>query len=200
MKGTRYDLGDAGRIVDLDGPFGHRTEDGGVVQLLERPPAPHAAFDLADEEDQRHGIVLGDVDRMRGVGGAWTARHHGDARPSREPRHRIGHHASAGFLAAHRQGDVRVVQRVEHREIALARHAEHVVHTLSDELRDEDLAAGAGLQAHEGCLVRLCRRPRGPGGRGSAPPCRPGAGLRRGCCRGFPGGSPPPRAARGSGA
>ena len=37
----------------------------------------------------------------------------------------------------------RVVQRVEHREIALARHAEGEVGAVQRELVDEDLAAGA---------------------------------------------------------
>jgi hypothetical protein len=58
---------------------------------------------------------------------------------------RLGHHRGAAFLAAHREVDLRVVQCVEHREVALARHAEHVVDAVDAQLVHEDPAAGAAL-------------------------------------------------------
>ena len=57
-------------------------------------------------------------------------------------------YASAMFAAAaswrHEiKPDVRVVERVEHGQVALARHAERVLDAVQLELVDEDLAAGA---------------------------------------------------------
>ena len=53
MEGAGDDFREAGRIVDLRGPFGERSEGGPVVELLERLALTHAALDLADEEDHR---------------------------------------------------------------------------------------------------------------------------------------------------
>ena len=39
--------------------------------------------------------------------------------------------------------EIAVVESIERREIALARHAEHVVHAVDDQLVDQDFAAGA---------------------------------------------------------
>ena len=52
---------------------------------------------------------------------------------------------------------VAVMEGIERREIALARHAEHVLHAVDDELVDQDLAAGAGavIGAQHGSLLVL---------------------------------------------
>ena len=47
----------------------------------------------------------------------------------------------------------RVMQRVERRQIALARHAENVIDPLGKKLIDKDLAAGAGGRCHGGLAV-----------------------------------------------
>ena len=69
----------------------------------------------------------GDVQAGRGVGGARAARDEADAGPAGELAVGLRHHRRAALLAADGDGDRRVVQRVEHGEIALARHAEDML-------------------------------------------------------------------------
>ena len=144
MEGAADDLGDARGVVDLGRPFRHRAEDGAVVEFLERLALAHAALDLADEQDQRRRILIGDMDAGRGVGGAGPARDEADAGLAGQLAGGLGHHAGAALGPADRDLQLGVVQRVEHGEIALARHAEGVGRRREDqELVDEDLPAGA---------------------------------------------------------
>src|ERR1700693_3041767 len=55
-----------------------------------------------------------------------------------------GHHGGAPFLPAHRHRDRGVMQGVERRDIALARHAENVAHAVQHELIDQYLGGGSG--------------------------------------------------------
>ena len=142
-EGARHDLRDARGRIDLDGPFGHGAEHGLVVELLEGLALAHAALHLADEDDQRGGILHGDVNARRRVRGARSARDEADAGPAGEPCVGVGHHRGAALLAADEHVDRGVVQRVENREIALAGHAGRAVDALDEELIDEDLAAAA---------------------------------------------------------
>ena len=57
----------------------------------------------------------------------------------------LRHHHGAALLAAHRHGDVAVVEGIERRQIAFARHAEHVAHAVDQELVDQHLAARAHI-------------------------------------------------------
>ena len=143
-KGAVDDLGHAGGVVDLDRQLGHRAEYRLVVELLERLPLAKAPLDLPDEHDHRCRILVGDVNAGRGVGGARTARHEADAGPARRLAHRLGHHRGAAFLAADGDGDVAVVEGVEHAQETLAGHAEDVTHAIGDQLVDEHLGGGAG--------------------------------------------------------
>jgi len=160
MEGAADDLGDARGIVDLGRPFRHRAKDGAVVELLEGLALAHAAVDLTNEEDQRGRVLIGDVDAGRGIGGAGAARHETDAGLAGELAGGFRHHAGAAFGAA--DGDLHrgVVQRVEHGEIALARHAEGVGGAVDQKLVDEDLPASA--ISHAAALPRpgrsRCRR------------------------------------------
>ncbi len=57
---------------------------------------------------------------------------------------RVGHVSDAAFLPAHHRVDLgRIVERVQHREEALAGHGEDAVTALDPELVDEDAAAAA---------------------------------------------------------
>ena len=137
---------DALRAIDLGGPLRHAAEHAPVVDLLERLAVDEVAADLSDEQDHRRRILRGRVHADRGIRGAGTARHEGDAGTARELAVRLRHVGGTAFLPAHdeRQPVADVVERVEHREIALARHRERVRRALREEVGDEDFAAGAG--------------------------------------------------------
>ncbi len=144
MKRPLNDLRDLRRVVDLGRPFGDRAEKSPVVHLLKGPPTEHRPLDLADEQDHRRGIMLGDMDAMRGVGCARAAGDEADSRPAGQPAFGQRHHRRPGFLAADRHLDRRIVERVERREIGLAGDAIDALDALNDKLIDENPPAGAG--------------------------------------------------------
>ena len=145
-KRSRRQLRDAGRVVDLHHPLGHLAVHPAEVELLERPAPKKGARDLADEEDHRRRVLIGRVHADARVGRARTARNETDARPASEFAVGFGHVGGAAFLPAHDEADLlaRVIERVEHGEVALARHAVGGVDAVDEELIDEDLCAGAG--------------------------------------------------------
>ena len=144
VEGARDQFGHTGRVVNLHHPLGHGTEHRAVVQLLKRL-APHGvAGHLAHEQDHGRRILVRDVNARRGIGGTGPARHKADAGLARELALRLGHHGRAAFLATHGHADVGIVQRIEHGQVAFAGHAEELLHTMGDELLDQNLAAGAG--------------------------------------------------------
>ena len=145
VEGARNDFGDAGRVVDLGRPFRHAAENRATVDLLERLALTNVAVDLADEQDHRRRILVGDVNAGHRVGGARSPRHEADTRPAGRLAYRFGHHRGAALLAADRHRDVPVVEGIENAEIALAGHAEHVLHPVPDELVDQHLGSGPGL-------------------------------------------------------
>lgn len=146
VEGARHVLGDALDAVDLRGPLGDRPEHLAVVDLLEALAVHRVARDLADEQDHRRGVLEGGVHADRGMAGAGTARHHRDARPAGELAVGLRHVRGARLVARIDQPDRRrIVQRVEHLEVALARHAERHVGAVDEELVDEDPAAAAAV-------------------------------------------------------
>ena len=144
MKRALNDLRDLRRLLDLGRPFGEGAEKGAIVHLLKGAPAEHRSLDLADEQDHRRGIMLGDMDAMRGVGRARPARHEADSRPPGQPPLGQRHHRRAGFLAADRHLDARIVERVERCEEKLTGNAVDALNALNDELIDENPSASAG--------------------------------------------------------
>jgi len=83
------------------------------------------------------------VDRNRGVARARAAAHAGDAGTAGEARIGERHEARPGFVAAHHRVDVGpAMERVEQREIALARDAEEAVDAMRDEARDDQFCGG----------------------------------------------------------
>ncbi len=144
-EGARHDLRYPRRVVDEIDGLGHVGEGLGVIHLLERAPADLRAWDLADEQHQRHRILLGHVHRDRGIGGAWPAADEGDAGAPAELAVAHGHQAGAALVAAHDGlNGVAVVQRVERGEVALARHAVDPVHAMRSKAIDEQVGGAAG--------------------------------------------------------
>ena len=135
------DLGNLRGSLDLRRQFGGRGEESAIIHLLERAPPHHRPLDLADEQDHRRRIVLGDMHAMRGVGRAGAAGDEADPRPSGEPPLGQRHHRRARFLPAHGDFDRRVVHGVERGEEGFAWNAVDAFDPLDDELVDENLSA-----------------------------------------------------------
>ena len=154
------ELGDPVGIVDLLHPLRHRAEHVAVVDLLERLAAHHLAADLPDQEDQRGRVLERGVDAAGGVRGAGAAGDHADPRPAGELAVCVGHVRGTDLVAARDEADRRVVERVEHCQVALAGDAEGDVHPVDDELVDEEPAARPHLRVEpvleeDGGLLQL---------------------------------------------
>ncbi len=98
-----------------------------------------------------------DVDARRRVGGSGPAGDEADAGPPGGLAVRFRHDRSAALVAANRDRDVAVMQRIERRDIALARDTEHVAHPVQHQLVDQDFRGGpaAVSGAHGRLLQRL---------------------------------------------
>ena len=168
IEGARDQLRDAGRIVDLGRPFGDGAEHRPVIELLEGLALAHVARDLPDEQDHRGRILARHMQPGRRIGGAGAAGDEADAgRPGRLAD-RLRHHGGAALLPADRHRDGPVVQGIERRDIALARHAEDVAHAVQHELIDQHLGGGSG--AVIGAHGFPCYWHRPPGGGRPRPP------------------------------
>jgi len=90
-----------------------------------------------------------------GIGRARTARHKAHTRPAGHRPVGTGHEGGAAFLTADHGLDLgAVVQRIEHRQKALARNGEDTITTLRNEAIDEQAAAGhADLFSHFAILA-----------------------------------------------
>ena len=145
-----HELGDAGRIVDLRDPLAQRLEEPPVLDLLERLAIGVPALDLADEQHHRRRVLGGVVEPDRRVAGAGAAGDHDDARPPRQLAVGLRHVGGAALVPAGdgRDGVARVVEGVERREEALARHAEDGVDAMDAKRVDQDPAAGAPAILH----------------------------------------------------
>ena len=131
------------RLRRLAHPLRHAAEHPRVVDLLEGVAAEVALLDLPDQQDQRHRILLRGVDGDGGVAGAGAARDQHHAGPAGQLRVRHRHEARAALRAAGDEVERGVgVQRVEQRDVALARHAEGAVHALEREELDQAFGGG----------------------------------------------------------
>ncbi len=133
----------ASASIDLADPLRHRPEHLAVVDLLERLATELSPPDLADQQDHRRRVLERGVDAARRVRRARPARDEADPRAAGQLAVRVGHVRGADLVAADDEADRRVVERVEHREVALAGDAEDEIDAVQLELVDEDLAARA---------------------------------------------------------
>jgi hypothetical protein len=148
VESMAHVLGDALDAVDLRHPLRHLPVHAPVIDLLERFALGEFVRHLADEHHHRRRVLEAGMHADGAVGGAGTARHEEHARLAGELAVRLGHVGGAAFLAADDEGELvaQVVQAVEHRQVALAGHAERHLHALGGERVGEDLAAVPGLQ------------------------------------------------------
>ena len=119
------------------------------------------ALDLADEQDHRDRIVLGDMDAVGRVGRAGPARDEADSRAVRSAaRSAIAIIAAPASWRQTVTVDGGVVQRVERGEVGFAGHAVDVLDALRDELVDQKLSTRSQIPAQ--CPAPLSRRIRRP--------------------------------------
>ncbi len=141
LQGAQHRLLDTGGIGNFDHPFRDGAEHLPVVDLLECIAAQVACGDLADQQEERHRVLLRGVHGDRRIAGAGSAADAGDAGPMRQPGIGQGHESGSGLVPAHDRIDVgAAIKRVEQAEIAFARHAEHAVDAMRDQAVDEHLA------------------------------------------------------------
>ena len=81
--------------------------------------------------------MFGNMNAGRGIGCPRPARHHGDTGASRQTGCGIRHHGGAALLATNRDLDRGIMQRIEHGQIALARHTKHMFNTLGCQRIDD---------------------------------------------------------------
>jgi hypothetical protein len=113
---------------------------------LERPAAAVGARHLADQQHQRHRVLLGHVHRDRGVGGAGAAADRADPGAAGDLGIRQRHETGAALVAGGDQVDVRrVVQRVQERQVALAGHAEDAVDAVGAQAFHHDIGGAPGI-------------------------------------------------------
>jgi hypothetical protein len=155
LEGAGKVFGDALGAVDLCHPLGHLAVHAAIVDFLECLAVDEVVADLADEQDHRRRILVGRVHADRGIGRARAAGDETDAGAAGELAIGFGHERGAAFLAVDDEPDRRIVQRVEHVEVAFARHAEGDVDAVDVERIDQDLAAGTGRKRHvaSACMV-----------------------------------------------
>ncbi len=131
-------LGNAVDGIDLPRRLRDAAEDLAVVELLPRLAPAERSRHLADEQDHRRGVLLRGVHADRGLRRAGPARDEADPGAARQLPVRLCRIRGALLVPAGDEPDRRVVQRVEHREVALAREAEREIGAVQLELVDED--------------------------------------------------------------
>ena len=140
------DFGNPVGLVDLLDPFGEIAEGLPVVDFLKGFAALHMPADLADEQEHRRRILLSDMHAAGRVGGAGAARDQRDAGPAGHLAVGLGHDRRATLMARHDRVDRRVMEPVQHVEIAFAGHAENPRYALG--LKAPDQAMSAGYHGH----------------------------------------------------
>lgn len=135
MKGAAQIFGYAIGAVDLRDPFRHLPVHAAVVDFLERLAFDEIVADLSDEENERCRVLLRGMDADGCVRCAGPACHETDAGPPGELAVGLRHVRGAPFLPADDEADLlaRVMERVEHGEIAFSGDSERDVHSMDFE-------------------------------------------------------------------
>ena len=169
VEGAAHELGNPRGVVDLGDPLAERAKHAPEIDLLKGLAFLDAARHLTHEEDHRGGILERHVDARRGIRRARAPGDETDPRPPGQLAVGFGHHGAAAFLPADDELDLRrVVERVEHRQIALAGHPEDELHPVNGKLIHQDATAapqvaalghGSPFHAVLTCLSRILYLP-----------------------------------------
>ena len=142
LKRLVQQFGHALGHVDLRHPFGERRVHLAEIDFLKRLAVDLVARDLPDQHDHRGRILVRGMDADRGVARAGAAGHEQHAGLAGQLAVSLGHEGRAALLPAGHEADFgRVVERVEHFEIALAGDAERHLDAVRAQCRDDELAA-----------------------------------------------------------
>ena len=146
IEGARGGIRDLGRSRRLDHRLGDRAVHPVVVDLLERFEPYVAARHMAYEQHHGRGILRRRVDADRRVGRAGAAGDEGRARRARKLAVRLGGEGRAGLVTAGDEADAvaGLAQRLEHREVALARHLKSGPNVMRQQRGDQGVAAVHG--------------------------------------------------------
>ena len=148
MIGPRDYLGNAGGIFNFRHPFGGGAKKGAIIHLLKSTAFAHAPFDLANKQNHRRGIMLGDVHTRRGIGGAGATGDKNNAGTAGEARCCLGHHRRAALLTADRHLNRRIMQSVQHSQIGFTGHTIDMAHALRLQTFHQNLSACLLLTLH----------------------------------------------------
>jgi hypothetical protein len=147
VEGAGHDLGQLAGVAHLPDPLGHIRKDSAVIDLLKGAPPPVAPRNLPDQDDQGHGVLLGGMDRDRGVAPTRPAADRAEAGSAGDLGVGDGHEPRAAFVPAGHDLDVRrVVQGIEQGQVALAGHAEDPVGALPAQAVNQQLGGAARHQ------------------------------------------------------
>ena len=149
------------RRVGLEHRLGHRPQHAVIVDLLKGLAASLIRRNLADEEHERHRVLARGVNANGTVGRAGPAGHEGDARLARQPGVGAGGKGGTGFVAGNDKTETILgrPQRLQHGEVALARHAERGIDAVVEKGRNQRIAAGVGAVRQ---VLPLCGVRAGP--------------------------------------
>jgi hypothetical protein len=161
MEGTRDRFGGLIGVDDLDDVLGDVGEQSRVVLLLQGQAAHVAALDMADEQDERDGVVVGGVQRDHGVREAGAAGDYGNPGAAAELTVGEGHVAGPGLVPAdddlHRAATFD--EGAGESDVALAGDAEDAVDVVGFEAFDQETGDGPAQSA--GLLLKAAGVGRG---------------------------------------
>ena len=135
---ARDELLGAARVVQHPDPLREAAEHLQAVELLEDVLADLRPAHVADEEEERRGVLRRRVDADARVRRARAAVDEADAGPAGQLRIRHGHERRRALVAGRNHVDLRrVVEDIQDRQVALAGDAEDAVDASPGERRDE---------------------------------------------------------------
>jgi hypothetical protein len=152
---ARHVLGNPRHVVDALDPFRERREHRYEIHFLERLAVAEVAADVADEEDHRRRVLESGVHAHRRLRGARAARDETKSRTVGELPVSLGHVGGTRLVAADDELHLvlHVVEAVEHREEALARHRERGIGAMDHQLVHQEPPAHARLGGAHLCLT-----------------------------------------------
>ena len=143
MKRSRNVFWNPLSAVDLRDPLGKRCEHRAVIHFLEAFAVTGMTGDLADEQDHRRRILEGRVHADRRVRSTRPPGHETDPGSTRQLPVGFRHVGGGAFVACTDDADAgRIMQSVEHRQVALAGEAEHAIDALAAQRLNQYLSAG----------------------------------------------------------